>query len=43
MNFESIKRYFDNNLWSVPMVKAAVKRGVITKEEYTEITGLQYE
>lgn len=42
MNFETIKRNFDRGLWSAPMVKMAVKKGIITKEQYTEITGKEY-
>lgn len=42
MNFERIKYYFEAGLWSAPMVKTAVKKGVISKEQYTKITGLIY-
>lgn len=42
MNFETIKKNFDRRLWSKAMVKTAVKKGVITAEEYQEITGEQY-
>lgn len=42
MNFETIKKNFDKGLWSAPMVKMAVRKGIITKEQYTEITGKQY-
>lgn len=42
MNFETIKRNYDRNLWSKAMVKIAVKKGVITKGEYWEITGETY-
>ena len=43
MNYDSIKFYFEAGKWSLPMVKNAVRKGVITKEEYTEITGEKYE
>lgn len=43
MNFKMIKRNYDKGLWSKQMVKMAVKKGVITKEEYREITGETYE
>ena len=33
---------FDQGLWNVPMVKMAVKKGVITKEQFAEITGQAY-
>jgi hypothetical protein len=42
MNFETIKKNFEKGLWNAPMVKMAVKKGVITKEQYTEITGKEY-
>lgn len=37
-----IKRNYDKGLWSLAMVKTAVKKGVITKEEYKEITAKEY-
>lgn len=42
MNYERIKYYFKAGLWSKPMVKMAVRKGVITKEQYAEITGEAY-
>ena len=42
MTFEKVKYYFDAGLWSAPMVKMAVKKGIITKEQYKEITGKAY-
>ena len=39
MNFETIKKNYDRNLWSKAMVKMAVRKGVITKNEYQTITG----
>lgn len=42
MNFETIKKNYEKGLWSAPMVKMAVKKGIITKEQYTEITGKEY-
>lgn len=42
MNFETIKKNYDRGLWSASMVKMAVKKGIITKEQYTEITGKDY-
>ena len=42
MNFATIKKNYDRGLWSIAMVKMAVKKGIITKEEYTEITGKEY-
>jgi uncharacterized XkdX family phage protein len=43
MNFETIKKNFDRGLWSIVMVKTAVKKGIITKEQFAEITGEKYE
>ena len=39
MSFERIKYFFEAGLWSKPMVKMAVRKGVITKEQFKEITG----
>ena len=42
MNFETIKKNFERGLWSRQMVKMAVRKGIITKEQYAEITGEVY-
>lgn len=42
MNFATVKKNFEKGLWSAAMVKMAVKKGVITKEQYEEITGKAY-
>lgn len=42
MTYEQIKRNFDHKLWNEKMVETAVKKGVITKEQYQEITGEAY-
>ena len=42
MNFNTIKSNFNRGLWSKAMVKIAVKKGVISPEEYAEITGEAY-
>lgn len=42
MNFKTIRRNYERGLWSKQMVKMAVKKGVITKEEYKEITNEVY-
>ena len=39
MNFETVKKNFDRGLWSAAMVKTAVRKGIITREQYTAITG----
>ena len=43
MSFERIKYYYDAGLWAKPMVKNAVKKGIITRDEYQVITGELYE
>ena len=42
MNYQTIKRNYDRGLWSAAMVKMAVRKGVITREQYKEITGREY-
>lgn len=42
MSYEKIKYNFDAGFWSASMVKNAVKKGVITKEQYKDITGKDY-
>lgn len=42
MNFNQIKKNYERGLWSKAMVKMAVRKGVITKEQYKEITGEVY-
>lgn len=42
MNFKTIKHNYERGLWSKAMVKMAVKKGIITKEQYKEITGQEY-
>lgn len=42
MNYTMIKKNYEKGLWSKAMVKVAVKKGVITKEQYKEITGEIY-
>lgn len=42
MSFEKIKYNYEAGLWSLPMVRVAVKKGVITKEQFKEITGIDY-
>ena len=43
MSFERVKYYYEAGLWSKVMVKMAVRKGVITKEQYKEITGDDYQ
>lgn len=42
MNFDIVKNNYDKGLWTKQLVKMAVRKGVITKEQYTEITGEAY-
>lgn len=42
MNFETIKKNYTKGLWNIFLVKIAVKKGIITKEQYKEITGFDY-
>ena len=42
MNFKTIKSNYDKGLWSKSMVRMAVRKGVITAEQFTEITCEQY-
>ena len=39
MTYERIKYYYEAGLWNDLMVKNAVKKGVITIFQYSEITG----
>lgn len=40
--FEKIKMYYRGKVWPLTAVKNAVKKGLITPEEYKEITGKVY-
>ena len=42
MTYEAIKKNFDRKLWNEKMVAVAVKKGVITTEQYKQITGKDY-
>lgn len=42
MTYEVIKRNFDRKLWNARMVAVAVVKGLITAEQYREITGESY-
>ena len=42
MNFATVKKNFARGLWSKAMVKMAVRKGIITAEQYKEITGEDY-
>lgn len=42
MNFDIIKRNYDRGLWNELMVRVAVRKGVITKDQFKQITGKDY-
>lgn len=42
MNYEMVKQNFKKGLWSEAMVRVAVRKGVITKAEFKEITGKDF-
>lgn len=37
--FERIKRFYDNGLWNIQMVRDAVNYNKISPEQFAEITG----
>lgn len=42
MSYDRVKANYDAGLWNRQMVKMAVRKGIITKAEYAEITGEEY-
>lgn len=42
MDFATVKNNYDKKLWNLALVKMAVKKGIITKEQYKEITNKDY-
>lgn len=42
MNYNNVKSNYNKGLWSIALVKMAVKKGIITKAQYQEITGFVY-
>lgn len=42
MSFEIIKHNYDRKLWNIQMVATAVIKGIITEEQYYEITHQRY-
>ena len=42
MTYELVKRNFDQGLWTEQMVRLAVRKGVISKEQFKKITGKDY-
>lgn len=41
--YEKIKKFYDAGVWELRKVKDAVIKGVITPEQFTEITGQPYQ
>ena len=41
--FNKVKRYYDQGLWNITMVRNAVVKRWITAEEFEQITGEPYE
>jgi uncharacterized XkdX family phage protein len=42
MSFETIKKNYERGLWTKRMVAMAVRKGIITPEQYSMITGEDY-
>lgn len=42
-NYSNVKHWYSMKVWSETRVRNAVKMGWITKEEFKEITGKDYE
>lgn len=40
--FERIQKWYKQGLWTAEMVQNAVAKGVLTPEQYREITGNTY-
>lgn len=40
--YDKVKKYYDDKMWSLKMVKNAVVKKWITAEEFEEITGEVY-
>lgn len=42
MTYEIIKNNFDKKLWTIEMVKVAVRKKIITEEQFYNITRQKY-
>lgn len=40
--YNKVKKYYESNLWTIAMVRNAVKKNWITEEQFKEITGEDY-
>ena len=41
--FDKIKKWYNQGLWTADMVRNAVDKGVLTPEQFKEITGGDYQ
>ena len=37
--YEKVKKYYDDGMWTIARVRNAVVKGWITEDEFVEITG----
>lgn len=42
MNFKIVKNNYNKGLWSIALVRVAVRKGIITIEQFKEITKEDY-
>lgn len=42
MNYKEVKSNYEKGLWNKTLVRMAVRKGIITKAQYKEITGEDY-
>lgn len=42
MSYEIIEMNYSTGLWNEAMVRVAVRKGIITKEQFKEITDKEY-
>lgn len=42
MNFDTVKKNYDQHLWNKIMVAVCVRKGIITAAQYSEIVGEPY-
>jgi hypothetical protein len=42
MTYEIIKKNFDRKLWTAKMIRVAVEKSIITKDQFEEITNEKY-
>ena len=41
--YDTVKKWYDKGMWNIAMCRNAVVKEWITPEEFTEITGEEYE